>query len=102
MEIIKKPFVNHGVLAYTYEIIAGGRVGNPAYIVRSDDGGETWQSYDMNDHCKFILDIQFLDEDTGFVCAGSSTDLSESHALILKTTDSGETWKKRIRKHAPL
>lgn len=101
IEIIEKPYVNHGVLDYNYEIIAGGRVGSPAFLVRSTDGGETWTSEDMSEHCAYILDINFHDENTGFICAGSNTDFTQSHALILKTTNGGETWQNVYESERP-
>lgn len=101
IEIVKVPYVNHGVLAYRYKVIAGGRVGNPAYIMRSEDNGSTFKSMDMNMHCAYILDIKFYNEDEGFVMAGSSRSLEKSNALILKTKDGGKTWKKVYQSKRP-
>jgi photosystem II stability/assembly factor-like uncharacterized protein len=40
-------------------IYAGGRVGGPAAIIKSTDGGDSWQSTDMRTYCEAILDIKF-------------------------------------------
>jgi photosystem II stability/assembly factor-like uncharacterized protein len=44
-----------------------------------------------------ILDVKFFDPNIGFVFAGTSGDLSQSNALILKTTDGGRTWRQVYR-----
>jgi photosystem II stability/assembly factor-like uncharacterized protein len=48
-----------------------------------------------------ILDVKFVDSQTGFLCAGSSADVEQSHALVLKTTDGGETWVKKYESKRP-
>ncbi|MBA2746154.1 MAG: hypothetical protein H0U44_08020, partial [Flavisolibacter sp.] len=78
IDILKVPFVNHGVLDYKYYINAGGRVGSPAYLMRSYDNGKTFTSEDVNAHCAFILDIKFLNEQEGFIMAGSDNVLTKS------------------------
>ena len=74
-------------------IRAGGRVGGPAAMMESFDGGTTWRSRDMSDVAGMILDIHFIDEKTGFIASGSVGDESKAHARILKTTNGGETWR---------
>jgi len=44
-----------------------------------------------------ILDVKFFDPNIGFVFAGTSGDLSQSNALIVKTTDGGRTWRQVYR-----
>jgi photosystem II stability/assembly factor-like uncharacterized protein len=94
IDIIPIPYVNHGVLSYKHKVIAGGRVGNPAYLLVSEDDGNTFTSKDMNPQCAFILDIKFLNEDVGFIAAGTNKSVDKSNGLILKTKDGGKTWKK--------
>ena len=60
--------------------------------MRSVDGGDTFSVIDMNPYCGMILDVKFLDANTGFVCAASSADLEQSNAMMLRTTDGGKTW----------
>lgn len=78
----------------THHIFAVGRVGSPANIMISHDGGETWISRSMQADCKMLFDIKMLDKNVGFACAANNEDISQSNALILKTTDGGTTWKK--------
>jgi photosystem II stability/assembly factor-like uncharacterized protein len=101
IEIIKVPYINHGVLAYRNKIIAGGRVGSPALLLTSHDDGQTFQSKDLNEKCAYILDIKFLNEKTGFIAAGSHREVAQSHGLILRTNDGGKTWKKVYQSKRP-
>lgn len=72
---------------------AGGRVGGPAGMMTSLDGGQTWTGRDMSAVTGMILDIHFIDAKTGFIAGASASDEGEAHARILKTTDGGETWR---------
>ena len=74
-------------------IRAGGRVGGPAALMTSRDGGASWTSRDMSRVTGMILDIHFVDGATGFVAGASDSDEGRAHARILKTTDGGETWR---------
>ena len=74
-------------------IRAGGRVGGPAALMESFDGGTTWRSRDMSAVTGMILDIHFVDERTGFLAGASQSDEGRAHARILKTSDGGTTWR---------
>lgn len=82
-------------------IHAGGRVGGPAQLMRSEDGGLTWRSRDLGEQAAMILDVKFLDADHGLVFAASSTELARSNALILRTEDGGANWKTVYRSTRP-
>lgn len=72
---------------------AGGRVGGPAGMMTSLDGGQTWMGRDMSAVTGMILDIHFIDAQTGFIAGASASDEGKAHARILKSTDGGETWR---------
>lgn len=72
---------------------AGGRVGGPAGLLESLDGGQTFHARDMSAVTGMILDIHFLDAATGFMAGASASDEGTAHARILKTTDGGRTWR---------
>ena len=74
-------------------IRAGGRVGGPAALMESFDGGATWRSRDMSAVTGMILDIHFVDERVGFLAGASQSDEGRAHARILKTSDGGATWR---------
>lgn len=61
-----------------------------AYIVKSTDGGSTWSFIDMRTYASHLIDMYFLNKDTGFV-TGSSPPPSFS-GIILYTTDGGQSW----------
>jgi len=68
----------------------------PAYIIKSEDKGETWTYIDMSAYADALVEILFLDEQTGFVC-GTNTD----GATILKTTDGGLSWAEIYNSNVP-
>lgn len=55
---------------------------------------------DMSAHAGMILDVKFLDANTGFVFAGTSGDVQQLGALILKTRDGGKSWNPSIARAA--
>jgi photosystem II stability/assembly factor-like uncharacterized protein len=93
VDVLESKFIDHGVLADRVTIRAAGRVGGPAMMATSRDGGATWTSEDLSAQAGMILDVKFLDERTGFLCASSDANVEVSHARILKTTDGGTSWR---------
>ena len=94
IDIVKEQFINHGKIDYKIHFYAVGRVGSPANMMVSHDGGANWVSGGMNEECKMLFDVKMLDKTTGFACAATDEDIEKSNALVLKTTDGGKTWKK--------
>jgi photosystem II stability/assembly factor-like uncharacterized protein len=47
---------------------------------------------DLSRQAGMILDVKFLDARTGFVCASGVDADGSGEALILRTTDGGDTW----------
>ncbi len=92
IDVHKASFINAGVLGHRVTIRAGGRVGGPALLATSRDGGETWTSEDLSALTAMILDVHFVDERIGFICGASDTNVEQSHAVILRTADGGRTW----------
>jgi photosystem II stability/assembly factor-like uncharacterized protein/pimeloyl-ACP methyl ester carboxylesterase len=101
IDIVKEQYINHGKIDYKIHIYAVGRVGSPANMMVSHDGGATWTSNSMNNDCKMLFDIKMFDKNNGFVCAASDEDMEKSNALILKTSDGGKTWKKVYQSNRP-
>lgn len=97
IDILKTATIHQGELISRTVIHAAGRVGGPARLLRSTDGGETWSLIDLGAHAGMILDVKFLDANTGFVFAGSNSDIKQSEALILKTADGGRSWREVYR-----
>jgi photosystem II stability/assembly factor-like uncharacterized protein len=97
IDILKTAAVYQGSLRERVIVHAAGRVGGPAKLLRSTDGGEKWTLIDLTAQAGMILDVKFLNADTGFVFAGSNKDISQSEGLILKTSDGGKTWREVYR-----
>jgi photosystem II stability/assembly factor-like uncharacterized protein len=101
IDIVRQRRIFQGEQRVQTIVHAAGRVGGPAAMLRSLDGGETWIVVDMRAHAGMILDVKFFDAETGFVCAASSDDLEQAHALILRTRDGGATWAPVYRSARP-
>jgi photosystem II stability/assembly factor-like uncharacterized protein len=97
IDILKTRAIDQGELRDRTIVHAAGRVGGPARLLRSTDGGESWSLIDLADRAGMILDVKFVDANTGFVFAGSDSDIKLSEALILKTRDGGATWREVYR-----
>jgi photosystem II stability/assembly factor-like uncharacterized protein len=97
IDILRARAILEGELRDRIIVDAAGRADGPAQVLRSEDGGETWKLIDLSDRAGMILDVKFLDPDTGFVFAGTSSDVAKSNALILKTNDGGRTWREVYR-----
>ncbi|MDI1256154.1 MAG: hypothetical protein PSV16_08615 [Flavobacterium sp.] len=101
IDVVREQFINHGKIDYKVHLFGVGRVGSPANIMISHDGGETWTSHSMNNDCKMLFDIKMLNKNEGFACAATSEDITQSNALILKTVDGGATWQKVYQSTRP-
>lgn len=64
----------------------GWAVGHDAVIVRSEDGGASWQrTHFAADEQKPLLDVWFRDADRGFAVG--------AYGLFLESDDGGKSWK---------
>ena len=73
-------------------IVAGGRVGGPACLLRSTDGGAGWTSQSLDNQLAMVTDLYFSSPDTGFVFGGTDANIQLAHAKILRTVDGGASW----------
>jgi photosystem II stability/assembly factor-like uncharacterized protein len=94
IDILVRDAVNQGHHLRDEIVHVAGRVGGPASMFASSDGGATWKRLPLPAEVAMILDVKFVDPSVGFVFAGSDPDVSKSHGLIEKTSDGGRTWKK--------
>lgn len=93
IDILPVSRVFQGERRRTHIIRAAGRVGGPAAMLVSLDGGDNWTTQDLSSVAGMILDIKFLDERNGFICAATDPNLEIAEALILRTADGGKNWK---------
>lgn len=101
IDILPQRRIFQGVVSTTPIIHAAGRVGGPATMLRSLDGGDSWRVLDLRGQAGMILDVKFFDADNGLVCAASSDNLEVANALVLRTTDGGQTWKVAYQSDRP-
>ena len=66
-----------------------------AYIIKSTDGGNSWQLINMYPYASSLIDMYFINKDTGFA-TGKTRDTLNT-AVILYTTDGGITWTTKFR-----
>jgi photosystem II stability/assembly factor-like uncharacterized protein len=97
IDILRTSRIYQGVLQPRIVITAAGRVGGPTGIIRSVDSGKSWTVIDMSDKAGMILDVKFLDENTGLVFASTERDSATTNGLILRTTDGGKNWTEVYR-----
>lgn len=97
IDVLKTRSIHEGEVSDRVYIHAAGRANGPAKLLRSENGGQTWTLIDLSDRAGMILDVKFMDPNTGFVFAATSGDVAQSHALILKTHDGGRIWREVYR-----
>lgn len=101
IDIVRERRVFQGELRDVAIVHAAGRVGGPATMLRSLDGGASWSVVDLRMHAGMILDVKFFDAQNGLVCAASSADIAQANALVLQTGDGGVTWREVYRSTRP-
>lgn len=69
------------------------------YIIKSTDGGNTWNFIDMSAYASSIIDMYFLNKDIGFVTGRGPLPLQTG--IILYTTDGGATWTYKFKNTTP-
>ena len=97
IDIVRARAIVEGEIRERIVIHAAGRANGPAQLLRSEDGGSSWTYHDLSSQAGMILDVKFVDPNVGYVFAGSSSDVSQSHALILRTVDGGRSWREIYR-----
>jgi photosystem II stability/assembly factor-like uncharacterized protein len=93
IDVLRETRIFQGETRAVTVIHAAGRVGGPATMLRSVDGGETWSVIDLREKAGMILDVKFFDARNGLVCAATSIDTAQAQALILRTRDGGASWE---------
>ncbi len=68
-------------------VYAVGQWNEPAFYIKSSNGGQSFTSHDMSAHANGLVDVLFTSRDTGWV-SGKGI----GGATILRTTNGGGTW----------
>jgi photosystem II stability/assembly factor-like uncharacterized protein len=81
-----------GLSAPSANVIYGcGIWSEPAFVIKSVNGGTTWTSIDLSQYASALVDIFFTSENVGFV-VGKSNPASDG-GIVLYTADGGTTWE---------
>lgn len=68
----------------------------PARMMRTVDGGASWQAWDMSEHAALLVDTHFTDADHGWVVGGradvAAPTRDDVQAVVLRSEDGGATW----------
>jgi photosystem II stability/assembly factor-like uncharacterized protein len=68
----------------------------PARMMRTLDGGATWEAWSMDVHATLLVDTYFTDADHGWVVGGKADAPNPTRrdvrAVVLRTQDGGRTW----------
>ncbi len=92
IHILPRQRIFQGEMREVSVIHAAGRVGGPAYVLRSLDGGAQWTVLNLSEQAGFILDVHFFDEMNGLVCSNAAMGEGKTQAQMLRTSDGGKTW----------
>jgi photosystem II stability/assembly factor-like uncharacterized protein len=83
-----------GLCAASPDVIYGCGVWfGPAYVIRSTDGGMNWDKANLGSMASALIDVLFLNADTGF--ASGKAQPPTLGGVILATVDGGDTWSVR-------
>ncbi|WP_291994718.1 YCF48-related protein [Candidatus Accumulibacter sp. ACC003] len=75
---------------------------DPARVMKTTDGGATWQVFDMSANATLLVDIYFFNAERGMVVGGldrsgkGEPSRSDVQPVILYTDDGGTTWRDRL------
>ncbi len=75
-------------------VYATGRIFGAPRVLKSEDGGVSWRTINMEPFVDHLVDIYFFSADSGFVVGGVG-DLTTSSARVLFTSDGGDNWEVR-------
>jgi photosystem II stability/assembly factor-like uncharacterized protein len=73
-------------------VYAVGRVGGPAYLLKTTNAGASWQSLDLSAQARDLIDCRFFSADTGFVSGSAPDGTGSHHYAIFGTVDGGASW----------
>ena len=88
-----------GLSVVSTEVVygAGWCCGGGAGILKTADGGQTWQATRLDSLVDFLIDVHFFDENRGVAVGGSDPGPTgqRGRAAVIGTEDGGATWALR-------
>lgn len=76
-------------------VYACGRWNGPAKFYKTTNGGTNWTIKDMSALATTLIDCYFYSPDSGFIVGGIGPSLANRKAVVLFTSNGGETWVNR-------
>lgn len=73
-------------------IVGVGRYSGPTGFYKTTNNGITWSYTDLSALADGLVDVYFVDEDTGFAVGNTGPSFSTGYGRILYTTDGGLNW----------
>lgn len=72
----------------------------PARVMKTVDGGASWQGMDMAPHASLLVDTHFTTAEQGWVVGGKAQvpnpTRKDVKAVVLRTADGGRTWVDKV------
>lgn len=70
-----------------FTVYGCGAYFEPAFIIKSIDGGNTWEYIDMSPYATALVEVLFISDSIGYVSGKNN-----NGGCILKTVDGGNSW----------
>ncbi len=97
------PVTNKGICGLccvdTNITYAVGAWSSPAFVLKTMDGGLSWTFLDMSMYASRLVDVKFIDQNTGYAVGQSN--VGAEGGVILKTIDGGLNWYKSFTTNTP-
>ena len=77
-------------------IFGAGRYAGGSYVVKSTDGGVTWESFNLSSDFWTFVDVHFETPLKGYITGGNQ----QGQASLIYTEDGGETWTTKITNYS--
>ncbi|HLT46751.1 MAG TPA: T9SS type A sorting domain-containing protein [Rubricoccaceae bacterium] len=87
-----------GLFAVDAQTVYGvGQYSGPAYVIKTTDGGSTWQATHIAPSlAQSLVDVYFFDAQRGLAVGGTDALGFGGRAVVLGTEDGGATWERRF------
>jgi len=77
-------------------VYASGVFSGAPRVIKTVNGGQTWQTFDLSAQARALVDCYFYSADSGFVVGGVGSTSQDQRALILHTSNGGVNWTTRF------
>ncbi|MFO0902462.1 MAG: ferritin-like domain-containing protein [Pirellulales bacterium] len=100
----RAPVAICGISVVNSQVVFGAGTNRPEdspAMIKTVDGGATWEAIDMSAHASILIDVFFTDPSHGWVVGGKAeestpTTRDKVKPVVLETNDGGVTWVNRI------